>query len=58
MAEDKSGGYSGGYGAGMTNKSAKASDSSTKPQTSASVNDDAVRTSVATTPKTLGPRTA
>ena len=48
----------GGYQSGMSNKSPKASDSSTKPQTSASVNDDATRTSVAPTPKTLGPRTA
>lgn len=43
---------------GLTNKSPKATDSSTKPPSSGSVNDDATRSGVAPTPKTLGPRTA
>lgn len=53
-----SGGYKGGMHAGMTNRSPKASDASTKPQSSRSVNDEATRSGVAKTPKTLGPRTA
>lgn len=40
---------------GLTNDSPKASDASTKPP-SGSVNDGATRSSAATTPKTLGPR--
>ncbi len=44
---------------GLTNKSPKADDASTKPPAGAgSVNDDATRTGPAATPKTLGPRTA
>lgn len=42
---------------GLTDKSAKASDSSTKMPSAPSVNADATRSSTAPTPKTLGPRT-
>lgn len=42
---------------GMTDRSAKGSDSSMKPK-GGSVNDSPTRDSVASTPKTLGPRTA
>lgn len=44
--------------AGMTNRSPKAEDSSTKLPTGPSVNQDATRSSTAPTPKSLGPRTA
>ncbi len=46
-----------GYFSGMTDRSPPASDKSTTPK-GGSVNDDAVRTDTAKTPKTLGPRTA
>ena len=43
--------------AGMKNRSPMASDASTKPHPEG-INKDPVRTSVAPSPRTLGPRTA
>lgn len=44
--------------AGLTNKSPKWPDKSAGMKGGKSVNDDSTRTSVAPTPKTLGPRSA
>ncbi len=46
-----------GYFGGMTNNSPKVPDASMTPK-GGSVDTDAVRSGVAPTPKTLGPRTA
>lgn len=43
---------------GLTNKSPSSSDKSTQLPKGPSVNQDATRTSTASTPATLGPRTA
>ena len=55
---DKSGGYSGGsMQDGMKSTSVPSTDESMVPK-GGSVNDEPVRSDVAKTPKTLGPRTA
>jgi hypothetical protein len=54
MADDTK---KGGYFEGMTNRSPSATDKSTTPK-GGSVDDDAVRKGPASTPKTLGPRSA
>lgn len=56
---NNTGGFKGGLHDGLKNKSPKAVDAShSQFITSRSVNDEATRSGVASTPKTLGPRTA